>query len=111
MNLEEMIPLSDLIQHLRSQISDAAWKGVHQQIGFRLAEAELEIEVVATKNSGNEGGVSFWILSGTAKTSRESVSTHKIKLKLEPVNMITGEQIHVSGGKSKGVSEETHPTQ
>jgi len=98
MNLEDVIPLSELIEHLRSELLNAAWQGLDSEPRFQVVETELELEVVTTKNLGGNLGVKFWVLNGDAKTSKENAHTQKIKLKLIPVDK-DGNPFKVSGGE------------
>ena len=90
MTLEDAIPLSELVEHLRSELRKAVLQGQGSEPRFLVVETELELEVVATKNLEGGGGVQFWVLKADAKTSKESAHTQKVKVKLRPVDE-TGE--------------------
>jgi len=98
MNLEDAIPLSELVEHLRSELLKTAWQGLNREPKFQVVETEIELDVVATNNLGGEAGVQFWVLKADAKTSKETAHTQKIRLKLKPVDS-DGRPITVSGGE------------
>jgi len=100
MTLEDAIPLSELVEHLRSELRKAAWQGQGSEPKFLVVETELELEVVATNNLEAGAGVQFWVLKADAKTSKESAHTQKVKVKLRPVDE-TGNPLAVSSGERR----------
>ena len=87
------IPIAQVIQHLRHELSTAMAEGDGQDLRFTLGPVELEFEVeVSGSVSGEveaEGGIQIGVISigkvsGKAGTERSGARTHTIKLTLTP---------------------------
>lgn len=80
------IPLAKAIQDLRSELLQAVAEGGGKELRFKLEPIELELNLGMTYNGGANANVKFWVLEIGAKVDAESTTTHKLKLKLNPVD-------------------------
>lgn len=80
-----MIPLSDVVRELRSELLAAMKQGKGEALRFKLKPVEMEFTVGVTGSIGGKAGIKFWVLDVEANAKRDSSATHKIKLVLEPV--------------------------
>lgn len=94
--LGKNIPLSEMIESLRQELAVAVEKGKGQAIGFEVQDAELEVELVATKSTEAGGGVKFWVVNAEGKASVAEETTHRLKLRLRPVSAPDGGSVKVS---------------
>ena len=84
----QLLPLSDVIRSLRVEIQEAVKAGAGELFRFKLGPIELEFQVVATKEAGADGKISFHIfgagaeIGGNARGSDQR--TQRIKLVLTP---------------------------
>src|SRR5262245_25387497 len=77
------IPLSDLISELRNELATAKSQGQGSDFRLQVEEAEIELQVVVTREDGVSGGVKFWVVNAEAKDNYSDATTQKIKLKLK----------------------------
>jgi hypothetical protein len=80
------IPLAKAIQDLRAELLTAISEGQGQDLRFKLDPVELELSVGMTYKGGGNVGVKFWVLELGAKGDVERTGSHKLKLKLTPVD-------------------------
>jgi hypothetical protein len=80
------VPLAKVIQDLRSELLAAVAEGAGQDLRFKLAPIELELEVGLTWSGELSAGVKFWVVDLGTKGSIERATTQKLKLVLEPVD-------------------------
>ncbi len=78
------ILLSELIAELRRELAEAQVQGQGLQPQLRIEEAEIELQVVITREDNAGIGVKFWVLNADVKDKRADATTQKIKLKLKP---------------------------
>lgn len=83
---EAGIPLARAIQDLRAELLAALSEGKGQALRFKLDPVELELSLGMTYKGGGGVGVKFWVLDISAKGDAERATTHKLKLKLTPVD-------------------------
>jgi hypothetical protein len=81
---DEPILLSELITELRRELAEAQVKGQGLHPRLRIEEAEIELQVVITREDNAGIGVKFWVLNADIKDKRADATTQKIKLKLKP---------------------------
>ena len=67
---DEPILLSDLITELRRELAVAQIKGQGLHPRLRIEEAEIELQVVITREDSNGIGVKFWVLNADMKDKR-----------------------------------------
>jgi len=99
--LENMTPLSDLLDTLRQELDKAAKQGSGSDTKFRFNEVEMELQVVTTNGGEVGAGVKFWVYNAEAKINASEVSTQRLTLKFTPVSAATGEDITVSESATK----------
>jgi len=99
--LENMTPLSDLLDTLRQELDKAAKQGSDSDTKFRFNEVEMELQVVTTKDVKVGAGVQFWVYNANAKLNAAEVSTQRLTLKFTPVSAATGAAVKVSGAATK----------
>ena len=92
---ESGIPLAKAIQDLRGELLKALAEGQDKELRFMLDPVELELSVGMTYKGGAHAGVKFWVLEFGAKGEVERAGSHKLKLKLTPVNK-NGNQFRIS---------------
>jgi hypothetical protein len=83
---ESGIPLAKAIEDLRAELLNAVSKGKNQDLRFKLDPVELELSLGMTWKGGANAGVKFWVLEIGAKGEVERAASHKLKLKLTPVD-------------------------
>jgi hypothetical protein len=83
---ESGIPLAKAIQDLRAELLKAVSEGQNKDLRFKLDPVELELSVGMTYKGGGNVGVKFWVLEIGAKGDVERAGSHKLKLKLTPVD-------------------------
>lgn len=85
---DSRIPLSDLITELRKELAIAKAQGQGDDIRLQVEEAEIELQVVITRDDGVKGGVKFWVVNAELKDNYSDATTQKIKLKLKPLDSV-----------------------
>jgi hypothetical protein len=96
---DEILPLAEVVQGLRSEILKAADAAGHEKIRFGVGPIELEFQVVAKREGGANGSIKFGIwgvgveAGGSAKIASER--TQKVKFTLKPV------QVAADGSKTE----------
>ena len=95
-----MIELAEVIGELRSELQAAMNDGAGEQLRFELGPVELEATVAVEKGVGGGARVRFWVieLGGDAKASE--ISTHRVKLSLQP---------RVAGGGRVWIASDEEP--
>ena len=83
---ESGIPLAKAIQDLRAELLRAVAEGQGKDLRFKLDPVELELSVGMTYKGGVNAGVKFWVVEFGAKGDVERAGSHKLKLKLTPVD-------------------------
>lgn len=104
-----LLPLSEVVQDLRSQIAGAEVRAQKEALRFKLNSVEIELTVVARRELGGDAKVKFSVLgwgveAGTAgKIAQEQ--THKIKLSMTPSRAGAAEQSWRLKGGDQGEVE------
>ena len=87
--MEQALELSQVIQSLREDLTEASQKGDGKKIRFNVSSISVELQTVVEKKVGAEAGAKFkfWVLDASAKatTGYKEAATHKIVLNLQPV--------------------------
>jgi hypothetical protein len=87
------ILLSELIAELRRELAEAQVQGQGLHPRLRIEEAEIELQVVITREDSAGIGVKFWVLNADVKDKGIDATTQKIKLKLNPSDADSGDFI------------------
>jgi hypothetical protein len=82
--LERNIPLLEMIQTLRTELTAALNSAKDQALRFRVEEVELELKLQITKERENQGSLKFWVVAAGAKASSAQQDVHTFKIKLRP---------------------------
>jgi hypothetical protein len=88
---DDMLPLAEVVQGLRSEILKAADAAGTERIRFGVGPIDLEFQVVAKREGGPSGKIKFGIwgvgveAGGSAKFGNER--TQKVKFTLKPVRI------------------------
>ncbi|GLW33785.1 trypco2 family protein [Actinoplanes regularis] len=82
--MDDAIELSDLIEHLRNELSQAVRTGDGQDLRFEPGPIELELTVGVHRDYGADAKVRFWVLDMAASGKHNSTLTQRIKLTLTP---------------------------
>jgi hypothetical protein len=80
---DSRIPLSDLIADLRLELAQAQAKGQGLEPRLRVEEAEIELQVVVSREGGSKASVKFWVVNAEAQGKLANATTQKIRLKLK----------------------------
>ncbi len=92
---DALLPLADVVHELRAQILLAAEGARDQDLRFKLNTVEIELSVVAKRELGGEGKISFKVLGTGVEAGGGGKSAHehsqKIKLSLTPHRRDGGE--------------------
>jgi len=79
--------LAETIAALRSELATALSEGQGHQLQFRLADVDIEFQVAITRDASADGGVRFRVISFGAKGRLADEATHRIALKMQPVQV------------------------
>jgi hypothetical protein len=79
------IPLGRVIADLRAELMEALREGAGKELRFRLKPVELELTLGITSSLDGKAGVKFWVLELGGGGKIENLTTHKLKLVLEPM--------------------------
>jgi len=86
--LKRNIPLSEMIQTLRQELSVALAEGQDSRLRFLAKKLELELQITVERESGAGGKIKFNVLAvegeGESKLGRKQQDTHVFRIELEP---------------------------
>jgi hypothetical protein len=93
--IQSKIGLSDAVDALRAELSDAIAQAQDQQIQFPVGEIRVEFQIGVTREAEGRGGLKVWVgeLGGGGSYTRESVQ--KITVSLGPPVTADGESVKV----------------
>jgi hypothetical protein len=94
--MDAKVTLAQAIAEIRAQLIEANAQSINEAIRFIATEIEVELEIVFKLEA--EAGVGFKLFSlvnVSGKANRGNESTHKVTMKLSPVNA-DGTQVKVS---------------
>ena len=84
---DALIPLSDLIQAIRSDLVGAAEKRDSKfRPYFRVSGLELELSMVASQEAKGGGGLKLYVLSVGAEAKWATERSVRVRLSLEPLS-------------------------
>lgn len=92
----ELPSLADTIAAVRRELISAQTAGQGEPIQFRTGPVEVEFEVVVTRTGSGQAGVQLWVLTLGGKGERGHATTQRIKVTLQPVDPVTGEDAQVT---------------
>jgi len=78
------VGLSDAITALRRELNAAMTAGKDDDLRFGLGPVEMEFLLEVTREGGGEAGVRIGVVTIGAKGDVSKVSTHRVKLELNP---------------------------
>jgi hypothetical protein len=87
--------LSNTIKMLRSELTKAMADGNDEQLLFGLGPIDLELHMEITNDIAGGGGIKFNILTLGVSKSHGDSNTHKITLRLNPVDA-KGKPAHIA---------------
>ena len=80
------LELGSMILALRQELAEAQQQGQNQAIGFKIEDIELDLQVVAQEDTQGKLGAKFYVFNAELGVAGKSVVTHRLKLKLKPVD-------------------------
>jgi hypothetical protein len=98
---EAWIGLSDAIAALRAELVTAMAAGQAEQLHFELGPVELEFTVDVRKEGEADAGIRWGVVSFGAKGSIGSDSGHRLKLVLQPKDVVTGRTAEVGSARRR----------
>lgn len=96
--MDARIELADAISTLREQLTSAMQRGTGQQLQFSVGPVELEFHTEIGREGGGSGKVRFWVIEAGADAKVSATSTQVLKIRLEPVDVVTGKPVLVAEG-------------
>jgi hypothetical protein len=90
------VPLSDMIETLRSELQLSMQRGARQSVAFSIDKAELELKVAVTRKGKAGAGIAFWVIKADAGVEAQRDFAHTFKLTLKPVSGETGAPINIA---------------
>lgn len=98
--MEDMLRLSDVVDQLRDELRYMQAKADADGESFRfgVSEAEVELQVVASTETGGRGGMQVWVVSAEAAHSVTRGVTHTLRLKLVPRDSGGSGEVRISRG-------------
>jgi hypothetical protein len=91
-----MPELADVIAAVRRELSEAQQQGTGSDIRFRVGPVELEFETTLTYSGGGEAGVRLYVLTLGAKGGASAATSNRVKVVLQPVDPVTGQDAEVA---------------
>lgn len=92
---ELQVPLSEMLETLRSELQRSLHSGRDKPIAFDLDKVELELKVTIARKLKGEAGIAFWVVKAGGGTERSNDTIHTFKLTLSPVDSATGKRLQV----------------
>jgi hypothetical protein len=89
--------ITEAIEQLRMQLARAQEHGRDARLQFRITEVEMEFLVEVRKDAGGSGGVQLGVVKLGAEGRVSQGTTHRLRLKLDVRDGLTGESATVSG--------------
>jgi Trypsin-co-occurring domain 2 len=85
------IELADAVAAVRSELLEAAERGIGQGVGFVVGPIEMEFSVELRSDAKSKLGFRAWVLSGEAEAGVARGRTHRVKLTLHPKDASGGD--------------------
>ncbi|MFD9484783.1 trypco2 family protein [Streptomyces sp. NPDC059991] len=89
--------ITEAIEQLRTQLAQAQEYGKDARLQFRITEVEMEFLVEVRKDAGGSGGVRLGVVKLGADAKVSQGTTHRLRLKLDVRDTLTGDPATVSG--------------
>ncbi|MET9593024.1 trypco2 family protein [Streptomyces sp. NPDC047737] len=89
--------ITEAIEQLRTQLAEAQEYGKDARLQFHIAEVEMEFLVEVRKDAGGSGGVRLGVVKLGADAKVSQGTTHRLRLKLDVRDTLTGDSATVSG--------------
>jgi hypothetical protein len=96
-----MIELAEVIGELRRELQDVLNAGEGEQLRFELGPVELEATVAVEKSGGGGAKVRFWVIEVGGDAEVGEVTTHRVKLALQPC-LAGGGKVWVAAAEEPG---------
>ncbi|HEY1616400.1 MAG TPA: trypco2 family protein [Streptosporangiaceae bacterium] len=93
---EPGIGLADAIRAVREELLQAIEEGADSPLAFTARRVDLTFEVVFTSGKGGGAGIKAWVLSADFHGDKSTVTKHKVKVRLAPVDRATGTSLSIS---------------
>ncbi len=90
------IGLADAVRALRSELTAGMAEAEGQRLQFELDAVEMEFLLDVRKEVGAQAGIRFWVISIGATGGVSSGSTHRVKLSLNPKDVVTGRKPEIA---------------
>jgi Trypsin-co-occurring domain 2 len=87
---EPWVGLAEAIGAVRAELTAAMDAGAGERIRFAVEPIELELGVEVHTGGRAEGGVKIGVVSVGAAGERSSTSTHRLTVRLAPVDPASG---------------------
>ncbi|MCM3882226.1 trypco2 family protein [Frankia sp. R82] len=85
------VGLADAIGAVRAELTAAMVAGAGAPVRFTVEPVELELNVEVRTGVKADGGVRIGVVSIGASGERSSTSTHRLTIRLQPVDPATGQ--------------------
>lgn len=89
------VPLSDMIEKLRSELALSLQRGKGALVGFAVDKVELELKVAVSQKTKGEGGIAFWVVKAGASVEAQKDNVHTFRISMTPVSGITGKRLDI----------------
>ncbi|MFC7305138.1 trypco2 family protein [Streptomyces monticola] len=93
--LLENVELTMAVQGLRDQLLAAVAASDGQELKFAVEEIALDFTVELRRDAGAKLGFKAWVVSGDAQSNMSKAVTHKVSLRLRPMNSPDGELVSI----------------
>jgi hypothetical protein len=94
----DRIGLTETIDALRTELSEAVKKAADKDIQFPVGEIEIEFHVGVTRDADAHAGIKFWIVDLGASVGSTTEAVQRVTIKLEPPVDRDGNRIRVARG-------------
>ena len=98
----ELLPLSEVVRVLRSELATAMEAGHDETIRFELGSVEFEVNVVVARETAGKLDTSFkifgWSIGGNLEAKESDQRVQKLKITLKPTDSVGG-KVSISSKK------------
>jgi hypothetical protein len=101
MTQPQRIELKEALEALRLELSESILVSEGKQVRFKVPEIEMEFQVTIEKSADAKAAAKFWVMEVGAGAAVKSSTTHKLKIKLEPIYQ-DGTSINVKAQEKRG---------
>ncbi|GAA1025709.1 hypothetical protein GCM10009557_00690 [Virgisporangium ochraceum] len=89
------ISLSEWLDSLRAELSEAQQAGAGNELRLQVEQLELEVEVASTRDVGAKAGIKFWVVDAGIDGRTQRGRTQRLRLTLAP-RLADGSVLEVS---------------